>query len=239
MLGPSALRVLHHLGLYDTVVADSYVYEGMELLTSTNSVLGTLFLGSKRVQGFPSVRIQRTRLREVLLSAIEQTGARVVYEKALKGLREVDDTVELDFGDGVTITSGLVVGADGLRSTVRKTIAPDAQPHYSGFTVIYGLAVKERIDDINDEAKTFPIPSMILGPEGSFGIIPVDPAGNRLGFLTGLQLPDRPIEEWKAFRKDKDGLRALLAESFCKGNWPRTVRNLCEEALEDEISSWP
>lgn len=208
----------------------------MELLTSTGSVIGTLFLGSRRVQGFPSVRIQRTRLRAVLLSAIEQRGVRVMYEKVLKGLNEADGVVELDFEDAAVVTSELVIGADGLRSTVRKAVAPDVQPYYNGFTVIYGLAEKEHIDE---EAQTFPIPSMILGPEGSFGIIPVDPAGDRLGFLTGLQLPDRPMEAWRAFRKDKVGLRALLAVSFCKDNWPRTIQELCKETLEDEISSWP
>lgn len=123
-----------------------------------------------------------------------------MYEKVLKELSEVGDVVRLKFGDAAIVTSGLVIGADGLRSTVRKAVTPDAQPYYNGFTVIYGLAEKEHVDK---EAHVFSIPSMTLGPEGNFGIIPVDPAGSRLGFLTSLQLPDRPIEEWQAFERTK------------------------------------
>jgi 2-polyprenyl-6-methoxyphenol hydroxylase-like FAD-dependent oxidoreductase len=222
------------LNLYDTIATDSYVYEGVELMTSKSSLIGTFFMGSRRVQGFPSVRLQRKRLREVLLSEVKKKGVEVIYEKVLKELSEDGDVVELVFEDGAIITSRTVIGADGLRSIVRKAVAPDVQPYYNGFTVIYGLA-----EHIDQEAQIFPIPSMILGPEGSFGIIPVDPAGKRLGFLTGLQLPDRPLQEWQAFRKDKSVLRALLAETFCNGNWPRTVQALCKETLDDEVSAWP
>jgi 2-polyprenyl-6-methoxyphenol hydroxylase-like FAD-dependent oxidoreductase len=154
----------------------------------------------------------------------------------IKGLNEVDSIVELDLGDGSIVTSELVTGGDGLRSTVRKAVAHDLQPYHNGFNVMYGLAEKGHIDE---EAQTFLILSTILRLEGSFGITPIDPSGDRLGFLTSLQLPDRPMEAWRAFQKDKVGLRALLAESFCKGNQPRTIQELCEGTLEDEISSWP
>jgi 2-polyprenyl-6-methoxyphenol hydroxylase-like FAD-dependent oxidoreductase len=172
----------------------------------------------------------------VLLSAIAKNGIEIVYEKALQELSEAGDVVELVFGDGTVVTSGLVIGADGLRSTVRKAIAPDAQPYYNGLTAIYGLVEKEQLDQ---QTLAFPVPSMILGPEGSFAIIPVDPAGNRLGFLTGLQLPDRRMEEWQAFWKDKDGLKALLVGSFGKESWPKTVQALCRDTLDDEVSAWP
>lgn len=235
-LGPSAARVLSHLGLWDTIVADGYAYERMEVLNTRGSVVGTFFSGSRRLQGFPSMRTRRTKLREVLLSEMNKRGIEIVYEKSLHGLTEAGEVVELSFGDGTVVTSGMVIGADGLRSVVRKVVAPDAQPYYNGLTVMYGLAEKEQLDQ---ETLNFPVPSMTLGPTGSFAIIPVDPAGDRLGFVIGIQLPDRSKEEWQAFQKDKDGLRAVLAGYFGKESWPTTVRTLCRETVDDEILSWP
>ncbi|KIM96651.1 hypothetical protein OIDMADRAFT_58227 [Oidiodendron maius Zn] len=221
-LGPNALRVIHHLGLYNAVLEDAYTYEKLELMTSAGSVIGSFWTGS-RVQGFPSIRVRRSKLRDVLLSAISKNRTEIVYGKELQKLSEVNDVVELVFGDGTVVTSSLVIGADGLRSTVRKAIAPETQP-------------KEQLDQ---EALDFSIPSMILGPEGSFTVIPVDPPGNRLGFITTLQLPDRPMEEWQALWKDKDSLKAIMEGSFGKESWPKIVGALCRETVDDEVLAWP
>jgi hypothetical protein len=115
------------------------------------------------------------------------------------------------------------------------SIAPDSQPYYNGLTVIYGLVEKEQLDQ---ETLAFPVPCMILGAEGSFGIIPVDSASSRLRFFTGLQLPDRPMEDWQAFWKDTIGLKALLTGSFGQESWPKTVQVLCRDTLDDEVSAW-
>jgi len=208
----------------------------MLIMNAESSVIGTLFVGSKRLQGFPSLRTRRTNLRKVLLSEIDKRGIEIVYGKALHGLTEAGDAVELSFADGTVVTSRIVIGADGLRSVARKAVVPDAQPYYNGLTIIYGLAEKEQLDQ---ESLKFPVPSMVLGPHGSFAIVPVDPAGNRRAFVTGTQLPDRSTEDWKAFKKDKDGLRALMAGSFGQDNWPTAVRTLCRETLDNEILCWP
>jgi 2-polyprenyl-6-methoxyphenol hydroxylase-like FAD-dependent oxidoreductase len=228
--------VLHHLGVYDAIAADGYTYEGMQIMNSRGFMIGTFFAGSKRAQGFPALRVRRSTLREVLLSEIDKRGVEIVYEKALKHLSEDGDVVKLVFADGAIITSGLVIGADDLRSTVRKAVAPDVQPYYNGFTAIYGLAEKE---DLDQDTQNFPIPSMALGLNGSFAIIPVDPAGNRIGFVTGIVLPDRSTEEWKAFRKDNAGLRDLMTKTFANDNWPRAVQTLCHKTIHDEVLAWP
>jgi 2-polyprenyl-6-methoxyphenol hydroxylase-like FAD-dependent oxidoreductase len=228
--------VLHHLGVYDAIAADGYIYEGMQIMNSRGSVIGTFFVGSKRAQGFPALRVRRSTVREMLLSEIDKRGVEIMYEKPLKHLSEDGDVVKLVFADETIVTSGLVIGADGLRSTVRKAVAPDVHPYYNGYTAIYGLAEKE---DLDQETQSFPRPSMTLSLIGSFAIVPVDAAGNRIGFITGIVLPDRSTEEWKVFQKDTTGLRALITKSFANDNWPRAIQTLCQKTIPDEILAWP
>ena len=52
-------------------------------MNAESSVIGILFMGSKRLQGFPSVRTRRTKLREVLLSEIDKRGIAIVTGKHL------------------------------------------------------------------------------------------------------------------------------------------------------------
>jgi 2,6-dihydroxypyridine 3-monooxygenase len=54
-------------------------------------------------------------------------------QKDLVALDDADDHVLARFADGVTGSFDLVVGADGIRSTVRGLLFPDLRPAYAGY----------------------------------------------------------------------------------------------------------
>jgi len=56
------------------------------------------------------------------------------------GYRDMTDRVEVLTSDGGTITTDLLVGADGFRSAVRGQMLPDVQPVYAGYVVWRALA---------------------------------------------------------------------------------------------------
>ncbi|QJY50272.1 FAD-dependent monooxygenase [Pseudonocardia broussonetiae] len=69
--------------------------------------------------------------------------------RAVVGLEQRDGTTELTFADGTTASAGLVVGADGIRSRVRRWIT-DAEPVYSGTTGFRGLVPRSALPDLPD-----------------------------------------------------------------------------------------
>src|ERR1700741_5162052 len=89
-----------------------------------------------------------------------------------------DDGTTLSLADGRTVTADLVVCADGIRSTGRRIMLPDAQPRYAGYVAWRGTI---NIDELSGRAAgtlldaftyvilprghllTYPIP----GPSGS------------------------------------------------------------------------
>jgi 2,6-dihydroxypyridine 3-monooxygenase len=53
--------------------------------------------------------------------------------KQFTGFEGFDDRVRIRFADGSTDEVDLLVGADGIRSTVRSLLFPDARPSYAGY----------------------------------------------------------------------------------------------------------
>jgi 2-polyprenyl-6-methoxyphenol hydroxylase-like FAD-dependent oxidoreductase len=54
--------------------------------------------------------------------------------RGLAGFTQDAKAVTAHFSDGENITADLLVGADGIRSTVRQQCAPDVTPLYSGYS---------------------------------------------------------------------------------------------------------
>lgn len=66
--------------------------------------------------------------------------ARYHINKSLARFEQDADAVTAHFDDGTQATADLLVGADGIRSTVRAQLLPEAKPAYAGYLAWRGLA---------------------------------------------------------------------------------------------------
>lgn len=111
-------------------------------LSAKGSVLSSVSLAEfAGVYGVPSVSITRARLREVLARRAEAAGVRITHGRAVTGVREdpvaAKAVVTLDTGE--ELAADVVVGADGVRSTVRAHVG-GGEPRYCGYAAVYGFA---------------------------------------------------------------------------------------------------
>ena len=63
--------------------------------------------------------------------------------KQLAEISQEPSSVSARFTDGTVATADLLIGADGIRSTVRAQFAPEVTPQYAGYVAWRGL-VEER-----------------------------------------------------------------------------------------------
>ncbi len=89
----------------------------------------------------PQILTAWERVYRLLRDALPQER----YHRAswLKGFAQARDGVVAHFSDGNSLTADVLVGADGLRSTVRQQCLPDVMPLYAGY-VAWRALLSER-----------------------------------------------------------------------------------------------
>jgi len=130
---PNGVRALRALGLAEFVAAAPRT--GGALRRADGSVLSEF--GAEVVEerfGAPLVGLHRADLHEALAAALGP-------ERLCLGMR-LNECVgeELRFADGSVGQADLVVGADGLNSTVRAGLLGDGSPRDSGMVTFRGVA---------------------------------------------------------------------------------------------------
>jgi 2-polyprenyl-6-methoxyphenol hydroxylase-like FAD-dependent oxidoreductase len=95
----------------------------------------------------------------------------------------VDDG-DVTFSDGTSGSYDLIVGADGVHSTIRPMLLPDApEPAYAG-QVIWRLDVRKP-----EELERY---TMMLGRETRLGLVPIAPGRAYVWMLDSSAGPERP-----------------------------------------------
>jgi 2-polyprenyl-6-methoxyphenol hydroxylase-like FAD-dependent oxidoreductase len=165
-LGGATMRALVQLGVIDAFLAEGAASDGVEIFVPTGQKVAEL--PTPRLAG-PDVpgngAILRPALARILADATRAAGVNVRLGCTFTRIEQDAGGVDVTFTDGSTGRYDLVIGADGLYSTVRRTVFPDAPtPQYSGQGV--WRAVLPRPADINGTM-------MWLGPKIKPGLNPV------------------------------------------------------------------
>jgi 2-polyprenyl-6-methoxyphenol hydroxylase-like FAD-dependent oxidoreductase len=66
--------------------------------------------------------------------------------KSLKGLQQQSERVTAIFTDGTQTAGDLLIGADGVTSTVRQILLPTYEPMYAGYVAYRGLVDEGELD---------------------------------------------------------------------------------------------
>jgi 2-polyprenyl-6-methoxyphenol hydroxylase-like FAD-dependent oxidoreductase len=85
----------------------------------------------------PQLQSSWARIYRLLKDAFPDADYR--FGMALEGVEQDASGVTAAFADGSRAKGDLLVGADGIRSTVRERILPEAQPRYAGYVAWRGL----------------------------------------------------------------------------------------------------
>jgi 2-polyprenyl-6-methoxyphenol hydroxylase-like FAD-dependent oxidoreductase len=144
-LSSNAIRELARLGLESAVIAAGKVITRAAILDSRGHPLGAEMDFSRlhRELGVPTVALHRARLHRLLLEAIGdgvvRTNLRVV------DFEQCQEKVTALCAGGERIEADLLVGADGLHSTVRAQFIGDGEPVYSGYTSWRGVTPADAV----------------------------------------------------------------------------------------------
>ncbi|MEU6227075.1 FAD-dependent monooxygenase [Streptomyces sp. NPDC047042] len=222
-LSPNAVRLLHRIGLAESLAGVSVRSAAMELRTwQHGEVIGRVPLDRCEERfGAPYYLLSRPDLHRSLLRLLPPGTVRL--SMACTGVEDRADGAELRFSDGTFVTADLVVGADGIRSKVREHLVRD-EPRYSGQTVYRGLAPAHRAPFLGAE------PGSVIwaGPGRHFVCYPVA-SGRLVNFVATVPSADWFPESWSQPGEVQEVLKSFTG-------WDPAVRQIIEAT--DTVTRW-
>ncbi|MCH0559208.1 FAD-dependent oxidoreductase [Streptomyces sp. MUM 16J] len=184
-LASNGMRALAQLDATDVVTAVGFPLTSLRLLDSQGTEIRHTPLGEAAEPTLRYRCLRRGELNAALQVAAVRRGIPVCHGTRLERVVEGPDGVAARFADGTTATGDLLIGADGLNSTVRCLIARGVRPVYAGQRVFYGYTPAAPPVSGPDGAIT-----MVRGSGTAFGYS-VSPAGETYWFarVGGEPLP--------------------------------------------------
>ncbi|MEU8825160.1 NAD(P)/FAD-dependent oxidoreductase [Streptomyces sp. NPDC048636] len=209
-LASNGMRALAQFDAADVVTAIGFPLRSMRVLDGQGEEQAHVPLGDA---GDPLLRyrcLRRGELNAALQAEAVRRGIGLSHGARLVSIENGPDEVCARFADGSVAAGDLLIGADGLSSTVRRSIAPGAEPVYAGESVFYGYT---RSAPMVEETGHI---TMVRGSGAAFGYA-VSPEGETYWFarVAGQAIPADQLTHPASFRR-----RDALVELLCKDDTP-------------------
>ncbi|MFP1678977.1 FAD-dependent monooxygenase [Alloalcanivorax sp. C16-2] len=227
----NASRVYQHIGILDDLVEAGSCPEAYRFrLFDSGEVLQTIPLGSAYVRrhGVPYVSVHRADLHRLLVERVTALKPDAIHLGVeVTGFEELQQGgVTLRFADGGCVTGRALLGADGIKSAVRRQIVGAAPVTYTGDASWRVVVESENVAEEHRQRTV----DIWVGPGKHAVTYPM--RGDRLINLVGCVEHDEWDEEsWVASRPWHE-----LKEDF--QGWHPSIGALIDAADRDHCYRW-
>ena len=139
-LGPNVFPMFDRLGISGSILRNAIVPNAVLMLDSVDAgVIARIPTGDSFLQRFrrPYIVIHRVDLHRALLDACEANSAIELLPLTGAASYEISsDRVRVRTDDGQVLDGAALIGADGLRSTVRAQMLTEGEPRMTGFVCL-------------------------------------------------------------------------------------------------------
>src|SRR5262249_55064969 len=142
VLWPNGVKILLALGLGDGLRQIGHTLERVVTRTNRGELLTEMPVGElERKLGAPVYPVSRTDLQSLLVDAVGPEGLHLGAQCVR--VEHTTENATAYFEDGRTATGDIIVGADGIHSVVRRAVAGDVPPRYTGMVNWVGLLAND------------------------------------------------------------------------------------------------
>ncbi len=215
-LGPNATRILSNWGLDKELQTCIYQPDQINIKSGRdNSLLNSIPLNPLAETLFrsPYYTIHRADLHNLLLNAVQKLkNVNLTTSFMLENITTISpENLEISSHSRDIKRGSVLIGADGIWSTVRNHIHPGLHPQYSGKTAWRALIPVEQLS-ANFKNQV----ALYLGPHTHLVHYPVK-GGKLLNIVAVITDKDQPDKQW-----DKTGDAEQLLEEF--QSWSPDIR---------------
>ena len=246
-LTPNGLKVMKTLGIYESLKIQSYNFDRIYFQDGNNgSILESIEFGNIERYGFPALRIYRSTVLKELLAQVRKKGIPIHFGcRFTQIVSETEDAVTWQFNHDTNATASLLIGADGIHSTVRQYLAPDSKPAFASIAAIVAAIPTAQLElpeddlkDLNARSNKHPIPGGIIVPKlGAFIIAPQSLSGDEVMITVSRPMEEPSSGRWTDIDANKDALIALFRQN--SERFPVVVQNAVRNIPHESLKLWP
>ena len=138
VLWQNAVTALAELDLADQTIATATPLERSEWLTWNGEVLASWPVADiSRRHGVPALGVRRTAVHATLLDATDEGSLHLGAQ--CMGFAQDESGVTVEFADGTEERGDVLVGADGINSTIRAQQVGSEKLRFAGYAVWFGI----------------------------------------------------------------------------------------------------
>ncbi|MCB2106545.1 MAG: FAD-dependent monooxygenase [Rhodobacteraceae bacterium] len=168
-LHPNATKALNFLGIGDEIAANAVAVTRTAIKHfQTGAILVDQNKGDANLAKFGAHMYQthRADLHRALENAVRANDPGcILTNHALSTFSDAGSHVELQFANGHQVTTDLLIGADGIKSVVRRAAFSPEPPRFMGRVAWRGVVPRDRVED----AVLQPGSAIFIGPDKTFG----------------------------------------------------------------------
>ncbi len=139
-LAPNGIDALRTLDAFDTVRDVGFPTSTNRMFSATDKSLGSMTLGPALADGWVGLTVKRPLMAARLNDEAVRRGVEVHRAATVVAVADHGDHVSASLEDGSVVRGDFLVGADGIRSLVRRAIDPAAPAgRYVGLTNFGGI----------------------------------------------------------------------------------------------------
>ena len=216
LLSINSMAALAKIDVDEALLKKGHPIDSFSIRNWNGEILSTSnFQSLIRKIGSPSVGIARSKLHEALINMVPSGSIHLGH--SFESLSQTNGKTQIQFNGKNEADADIVIGADGLRSKVRKAVLGDFPLRYSGQGGWRGIA-EISTKDFEGFFETW-------GIGNRFGVVPVSP--NCAYWYSGINALMCTLE------KDGAKAKALLLKLF--GTWHSPIGKVIEATKPKNI----
>lgn len=194
-VSPNGSRALDYLGVYEALREVSCAPERKEFrLWNTGDTWPMFDLGPVALEmyGYPYLTVYRPDLLSALINGVRAIKPDAIHLGCpVAGITQNEDSASLILADGREITGDIVIGADGVKSTIRNALWGPDNPTFAGMIAWRSVIPMKNLPAHMQKM----VGSTWIGPGGHAVNYPLR-GGELMNFIGTVHRDDWQIESW-------------------------------------------